>query len=295
MQKYDDFGRPIYETAEEYNRAHRRGGSSLTYNSPDENSNQYGTKKYSASTQSAAQRHATHEGSKKAKTLVIGIVAFVIALNAVIIFSMSNMVGSAVAEPEWDYANVIVENEDYYGEYLSDGETPLPDGFEAFFYNGQFFTLPTTYKEIAKLGYDLDGYEQTDMVPSGFWETISLLGEDGYTVAMISATNNTDDDILLEECTVDYFYIDNPAQYDETLDVPDFFFGDGLTLESSYEDAEAYFGTPYYHYEDYSDEDYLYDSYQWEYYDEDERHFVMINFVNGEMLDISIEKEVYEE
>lgn len=272
MAKYDDFGRPIYETAEEYNRAHKTGGGAVIQN------------------QTAAQRHATREGSKRAKTLVIGIVAFVIALNVVIIFSMSNMVGSAVAEPERVYDNIIVENEDYYGEYVSDAETPLPDGFEAFFYNGQFFTLPTTCSEIAKMGYDIVEYEPTDMIPSGFWETITLLDDDGYSVAMISVRNDTDDDVPFEECTVNYFYIDNPARYDETLDVPDFVFADGLTLESSYEEVEAYFGEPYYHYEDHSDEEYLYDSYQWEYYGLDERHFVMVNFVNGEMLDVSIEK-----
>ena len=31
MAKYDDFGRPIYETAEEYNRAHKTAGSAYTY------------------------------------------------------------------------------------------------------------------------------------------------------------------------------------------------------------------------------------------------------------------------
>lgn len=294
MQKYDDFGRPIYETAEEYNRAHKTAGSAYTYDRPREDAYQQNAARQVMRHQTAAQRHATREGSKKAKTLVIGVVAFIIAINVVIIFSMSNMVGSAVAEPERVYDNIIVENEDYYGEYVSDAETPLPDGFEAFFYNGQFITLPTTCSEIAKLGYDIVEYEPTDMIPSGFWETITLLDDDGYSVAMISVANDTEDDIPFEECTVNYFYIDNPARYDETLAVPDFVFADGLTLESSYEEVEAYFGEPYYHYEDHSDEEYLYDSYQWEYYGLDERHFVMVNFVNGEMLDVSIEKAYYE-
>lgn len=294
MQKYDDFGRPIYETAEEYNRAHRTGGMSYTYDSPKEDAYEQKVKRQTVRHQTVEQCHATREGSKKAKTLVLGIVAFVIVLNIAIIFSMSNMVGSAVAEPEIDYDNTWVEDEAYV-EYPNDVEIPLPEGFEKFSYNGHSFTLPTTYKEIAKLGYDLDGYEPTDMIPSGFWDIVSLLDEDGYMVAMISVTNNTEEDILFEECTVNYFYIDNPTRYDETVDVPDFVFGDGLTLESSYDEVEAYLGIPYFHYEDYSDEDYLYDSFQWEYYGEDERQFVMVNFVNDEILDISIEKDVYEE
>jgi len=35
MAKYDEFGRPIYETAEEYNKAHRTESSTYTYDSPE--------------------------------------------------------------------------------------------------------------------------------------------------------------------------------------------------------------------------------------------------------------------
>ena len=34
MAKLDDFGRPIYETAEEYNKAHKGGVCPRTYDSP---------------------------------------------------------------------------------------------------------------------------------------------------------------------------------------------------------------------------------------------------------------------
>lgn len=293
MPKYDDFGRPIYETAEEYNRAHGRGGSSYTYDRPKEDTFRQNVMGQGTRNQTAAQRHAMREGSKKAKTVVIAIVAFAIALNVALIFSMGDMVGSAVAEPEIGYSNVIIENEDYYGEYLGEGDIPLPEGYENFTYDGIWITLPTTCKEIAELGYQIQEYELTDNIPPGFWETLSLVDENGYTVALFSVENDTEYDISLAECVVDYFYVDNITQYDETLELPNFIYGNGLTLESSYEEIEEYFGEPYYHYEDHSDEEYRYDSYEWTYYVEDEMQFVMITFVNDEISDICIQKEVY--
>ena len=83
---------------------------------------------------------------------------------------------------------------------------------------------------------------------------MSLYDEDGYMRAMIRIVNNTDADILLKKCIVDYFYMENPAIFDDTVTIPDFVFCNGLTFESTYEDVEAYLGMPYYHYEDHSEE-----------------------------------------
>ena len=111
---------------------------------------------------------------------------------------------------------------------------------------------------------------------------------------MISLTNKTGYDISVAECSVEYFYINNLNIYDEEEEVPDFMFGDNLTFESSYEEVEAYLGAPYYHYEADSEKD-SYDSYEWTYYGEGECQRVIINFYNGEMSDVTIEKDVYEE
>ena len=76
MAKLDDFGRPIYETAEEYNRAHKGGVCPRPYDSPEGENYQ---KK-----QSAAQRHSLQEGRYKAKVIIGG----VIGVFAIIYFAL---------------------------------------------------------------------------------------------------------------------------------------------------------------------------------------------------------------
>lgn len=273
MQKYDDFGRPIYETAEEYNRANKTGGGAVIQN------------------QTAAQRHATRQTSKNAKPMVVGLVAFFMAMIFVITISIFNMAGGiyeeAYREPDYPYG----EEEGIIDEYFSAPDTPLPTGYENIIYNDVWITLPTTCKEMATLGYEIESYELTDIVPPDFWENISLLDENGYMVAMISISNKTGEDISVGECIVEYFYIHNPKSYDKEEESPNFVFGEGYTFESTYEELESYFGTPHYHYGDYySQEEFQYDSYEWTYYGEEETQRVIVNFVNGVISDVSIEK-----
>ena len=286
MQKYDDFGRPIYETAEEYNRAHRTGAGVNAHDNMEGESY-----KQNAPSQSAARRHATREGSKKAKTLVIGLVSFIIAINIVIILFAFNAVGvryeEAIPEP------MPEQDEDYYTEFLGDTEHALPTGFETFIYNGDVFTLPVQYSEFAKRGYYIEDYDAKEMVPAGFYEVMFLYEDDGWGVAQISVSNDSNEEKPLEECVVEYIYIYNPVPYDEEAEPTDFVFGEGFSFDSNYEDLESYLGVLYYHYREYSDDDYHYDSYEWAYYGDDENHYVMINFVNGAMSDISIEKDVW--
>lgn len=291
MQKYDDFGRPIYETAEEYNRAHGTGGSVFTRESFEAEANKHSVKTTSAPKETAAKRYANRTNSKKAKTLVIGLVAFFIALNAVIIFSMSNLVGSVGAQPEPVYPDTW---EDDYSEYLGDVETPLPDGYENFVYNGVAYTLPMTYEIISQMGFVLEeDYELDDLIPTEFNEILSLYADDGDTFAMVIVKNNTGESIPLAQCTVEYFYIENPAAFDEIGITPDFSFGAGINFESTYEEVETYLGVPYYHYADHSEEGCYYDAYEWSYYGDDEYHHVNIVFWNGLISDISIQKEYY--
>lgn len=294
MTQYDDFGRPIYETAEEYNKARKAANASRTYDSPEGDTYQHKTMKETQRYQSAAQRHANRTGSKKAKSMVLGLVVFFIVLNVVIVFSMFNMVGG-VYEDYQDFDESWIDlddDDDGYGEYIGDETTPLPEGFETFSYNGQTYTLPTSYQEISQMGFILEeGYEEDDLLPAEFEETLILDDDDGYSMAMIRVNNDTDDDLPLGKCQVNYFYLENPVAFDDTEDVPDFLFGDGLTMESTYEELEVYFGTPYYHYEDHSEEGCFYDSYEWSYYGEDEHHFVSVTFWNDVISDVSIEKK----
>ena len=126
-------------------------------------------------------------------------------------------------------------------------------------------------------------------LPEGF-ETFTY---NGQTYTLPESYEELVDEGFMED--EDAFYIDNPMLYDEVVTVPDLVFGDGLTFESTYEDLEAYFGTPYYHYEDHSEPGYYYDSYEWCYDGDYESHYVSVTFLEGVMSDVVIDKIVYEE
>ncbi len=299
MQKYDDFGRPIYETAEEYNKAMKAANNYKIYDDPQEAAHNYTSMNHDyQKQQSASQRYTTSEGSKKAKVLVAGVIAFIVAVNVIIIFSVFSNIAFTRDESYWEEEEYYEEDMDDYGEFIGDDETPLPEGFDTFSVNGQTYTLPTSFDEVQTLEYSMDmQYDEHDLIPSEFYDTINFHDENDNLIVMVGINNDTDEDIPLGECVVDYFYIENPAVfYDDDNDAitPDLVFGDGLTFDSSYEDLEAYFGTPYYHYEDHSDEDYYYDSYEWTYNGDDELHFVMVTFWNGEISDVSIQRTVWE-
>ena len=182
MPKYDDFGRPIYETAEEYNRAHKRDGSARISKEIEPDVLKQGITRQSAHNQTAAQRHANREGTKKAKTLVLALISFFIAIIVMIVFSLFGMIGAsyeeAVREPNYNHNNAIVEDENQTVTF-GDTDTPLPEGYENFTCNGVWITLPSTCKEMAELGYEIETYKLTDVVPADFWECISLIDDDG--------------------------------------------------------------------------------------------------------------------
>ena len=295
MAKLDDFGRPIYETAEEYNKAHKGGVCPRPYDSPvGENYQQSTGKKKTHQHQSVAQRQANQAGMKKAKTIIIAMVVFFIALNIGIVFSL---VGNIFSNSHVEYEQGWEDYEEgtAYEESFGDPSTPLPEGFETFSYNGQVYTLPADYEAFSKMGFDIEKYKETDTFPAGYEEILSLYGEDGFTKGMIRINNKTDGEIPLGKCMVDYFYMQNPNAYDTYEEMPDFTFCDGLNFECEYEDLEAYFGLPFYHYVDYWEDGTRYDSYQWAYYGDEVTHFVSVTFWDGVMESISIEKKVVEE
>ena len=113
MAKLDDFGRPIYETAEEYNRAHKGGVCPRPYDN--------------------SQKHATVATSKKAKPMVIGIAVFFLVLNTFIIVSVFSSLGFNDFEINQDYAEEWVDPDEGY--YIGTDEYPLPEGFDTFYLN----------------------------------------------------------------------------------------------------------------------------------------------------------------
>lgn len=291
--KYDDFGRPIYETAEEYNRAKKTGGYSRTYESPEGDAYKHNPIREMNRNQTAAQRHATRQGSKKVKPILIGLAFFLILMIMVTVYSMFSIVGGIYEESYSDYDTWEYEE---YEEYWGDASTPLPDGFETFVYDAQVFSLPMTFEEVLSMGFSVEvEYDETDLVPSGYSEFVDLVDSDGNIYAMISVDNNTEEEIPLGKCVVGYFNISNPYIYYDEYDAPTFSFGTSLNFYSSYEEIEVYLGEPYYSYSDHSEEDCYYDSYEWEYYGDNETHHVNITFWNGEISDVSIQKSIDEE
>ena len=153
MAKYDDFGRPIYETAEEYNRAHRTGINTRTYTSTD------GDTYRQAST--SKSYNINKKKLKKSSLLIIGVAIY---FGVMIVFLMFNMVGIShndayeVMEEEVD--DIIISSDDEYGEFLGDTTIPLPEEFETFSYNGQTNTLPSSFEEVLEMGLFLEGYDE---------------------------------------------------------------------------------------------------------------------------------------
>ena len=288
MAKLDEFGRPIYETAEEYNKAHRGGVCPRPYDTSEGNT-------YKKTT--AAQRYATVKQSRNLKSVVIGLGVGVVLINALIIFSMFNMsMKSEFGEEEiWTelVGTEVLFEDGFYDEYLGTTEEPLPVGFEEFFLNVRLCSLPTTLDKIINLGFHMEEFNaENEIMPSGGEEIIDLYDDEtGGVKVTVRVSNQTDYDLPMYSCTVDYFCITNIAAYEPWMDIPKFEFGDSLNFESTYDELEVYFGIPYYHSEYYS-EGYEYDYYEWMYYGDEGIQCVAVTFVDGELLDVTIEKSL---
>ena len=297
MAKLDDFGRPIYETAEEYNKAHRGGVCPRPYDDPEGGNYQQGQFKGMGRYKSAAQRHSIREGSAKAKVMVGGLIGvfaviYLIIIGIVMINTQSSSIGGGYEE---NWADMV--GTESVGEYIGDADVPLPEGFEKFKYNGYPCTLPAKFKDIWDMKLNIPNYDVMNEVFYGGYEEMLDIYDDytGSYLGMVRVMNPESESLTMMECSVDYFCIMNPAVDDDTVEVPNFKFGDGLSFESSYPEVEAYFGVPYYCYSEESEYGNLYESYDWAYYGEDEIHYVTITFWNGEMSSVSVEKRATEE
>lgn len=299
MAKLDDFGRPIYETAEEYNKVHRASGTAHTYESQDGDAYQHKSMESTPRYKSVAQRHAMVQGSKNAKKIVMMIAVFIIAVNIGIILSVFQTVGISFGDIEIGYEEdrVDMAGTESIGEYIGNADVPLPEGFEKFKYNGYPCSLPAKFEDIWDMKLNIPNYDVMNEVFYGEYEEMLDIYDDytGTYLGMIRISNPTSESLPMMECLVDYFYITNPAINDDTVEVPNFKFGDGLSFESSYSDVEVYFGAPFYYYSEESKYGNVYESYDWAYYGVDEIHYVTITFWNDEMSSVSIEKRANEE
>ena len=301
MAKLDEFGRQIYETAEEYNKAHKGGVCPRTYDSPDGSNYQHNTTNGAKRYQSMAQRQATQTASQNAKKIILAIAVFIIALHVGIIVTMITMTTGSFGEIYQEFEEDFRDYEDVIVDY--DESTPLPEEFDEFYYNGVDYSLPTDYEQIEKMGFFTEGYSGSDLIMPDYEEMLGLSDADGYLSAWVRINNDNDVEIPIGKCMVDYFQIYNLAAHYSYEETPDFSFGDGLTFDSSYDDVEFYFGVPYDYYEIESDDGECYEYYQWIYYqtaDEDsdeldEVHYVQICFFNDVMESVTIEKKKVED
>ena len=291
--KYDDFGRPIYETAEEYNRAHRKNGSATIYQSAHGDTYQQSETVSSAPKKSAAQRHATREGSKKAMSKIVGVVISILALNIGAIFSLVGNIFDDISvgyeEEVWP-DNGIIDS----GEIWGDSETPLPEGYETFTYNGVVCTLPMSFKEILATGLTLEGYEESVLFPSGYEDFVLMDDGENMSIVELTVDNYSDEDILMSKTRVISFYVENPTIYDEEATLPHFTFLGGLTLESSYDEVIEVLGDASYNYYETYDTGELLDRYEWYYYDGNGTQSISVQFLDGVIESVSIGKTYYD-
>ena len=291
--KYDDFGRPIYETAEEYNRAHRLNGGATTYQSAHGDTYQQSETVSSAPKKSAAQRHETRENSKKSTSKIILTLITILAANIGVIGSL---IGGIFEDSQVDYDEimpdrVIIESGESYGGT----ESPLPVGFDRFSYNGVICNIPMTLDEILdSTGIYAYYDEEYDSISSGSEDLISLYDTGDVEVMQVLVKNNTDEDLPIGECIIEYIWVVNPAAYDTYEETPDFWFGQGIGMESTSFDFETYLGKPYYHTYEYYDDGGSYEYYEWRYSNGDEEHCVSVQFMDEVVEYITIEKYIDE-
>lgn len=192
-------------------------------------------------------------------------------------------------DEDWDKEDS--DDEDVYSYYPGTDENYLVDGFEDFTYNGVAYSIPMSYSDFQKMGYYLEeGYEDY-VLEAMTYESIWFYDEDGNELGMIRISNDTEEEIALEEGIVDYIYFDNPASYvtDENLEHIDLVFGEGFDMYTTYEELEEWLGTPYYVSIDNSGGS-EYVTYEWTYYGDDKYQSIEVSYWNGVITDVAFEQ-----
>lgn len=180
---------------------------------------------------------------------------------------------------------------DVFEDYPGTDEVLLVEGFENFTHKGAAYSIPMSYDVFMEMGYVLEeGYEKSKLEPES-WENVWFFDEAGNALGSIRISNDTKEEIPLEEGIVDYIYFDNRASYitDGSAAELDLIFGNGFGMTTSYEELEAWLGTPYYVSVDTSG-DAAYTTYEWIYNGDDKYQAIIINYLDGVITDIAFEQ-----
>jgi len=288
MAKTDSFGRPYYETAEEYNQAHRQAKASGTYGQMQQEKRAYshtvghGTKK----------QYGKRNDGKVIATMGLGVGIIIIAI--VTILTMSMVDGGATPEQNYYEEDELMLDDDNFVMTGVD-DVPLAEGFDVISYEGVYYTIPMTYDEFCLLDVPLQVYPSGGQeLSAGYFETLDLEDADGNIIGYIRIENETDEDIPRGECSIKQMMFSSDAAYDGDMSkAPDVTFANGLDMSCSYEDLELNMGIPTYKYMDEDDEGNIYEAYHWEYYGENHSEYFYVNFWNGVMTDVSVIVDTY--
>ncbi|MBR2044743.1 MAG: hypothetical protein IJ958_01245 [Agathobacter sp.] len=195
-------------------------------------------------------------------------------------------------EDEWMDEGELEEYEDVVESYPGTDTVYLVEGFADFTYNGVAYSIPMSYDTFTTMGYTLEeGFDEEYVFDAQTYETIWFYDEEGYELGRIRISNDTEDALALKDCVVDYIYFDNPASYiyDGSFDHIDLVFGEEFDMLTTYEELEAWLGTPYYICVDNStDSEFI--TYEWTYYGDDKYQSIVVNYIDGVITDIAFEQ-----
>lgn len=203
---------------------------------------------------------------------------------------------SSVDEDNWNdeaYLDEDDENDsdEIYEEYPGTMDVYLVEGFENFTYNGVAYSVPMSYDDFMTMGFVLEeGFEDYIFEPQTY-ESIGFYDAEGNEMGRIRVSNDTENELSLEEGIVDYIYFDNPASYitDGSVEHIDLVFGNGFDMFTTYEELEAWLGTPYYISVDNSgDSEYV--IYEWTYYGDDKYQSIVVSYWDGVITDVTFEQ-----
>lgn len=181
------------------------------------------------------------------------------------------------------------EGDGLYEEYCGTDENPLADNCSQFTLNGVAYELPMTYSEFLQMGYILEELEEGYIFEEETFSYFSIADAEGNYVGSVRISNDTEDDLTVEDCVIDYIDLYNDAVYDSDIAPLPFTFGNGLDINASYEELKAWLGEPYYMSEETID-DTVYRNYMWVYNGDDKYQCVDIYFEDGVISSLSIEE-----
>lgn len=250
---------------------------------------------------SAYNRGMGEEFKTKSKTsnilLIVGgvFVAISIILNVVVFAFMPQILETSysyIEEYEDElYGNGFYNDEDaeVFEEYVGTNEAPLVEGFESFTLNGVTYQIPMTYDEFLQMGYEIEDLDKNAVFEAQTFEYYDIYDANDYWVGAIRISNDMQEDMTVQECVIDYIQFYNDAAYDSSIETIDLTFGNGLNMNSTYEELKAWLGEPYYIYEEVVD-DSSYTNYMWEYNGDDQYQCIDIYYLDGEISEVVIEQ-----